>query len=193
MLMASRGRQLTRTLGVAINEIEANSLESTFQDLENKATEELLALGDAIGELICTRSVDLRYRGQSYTLNVIWKGPADSVAAFKALHERRYGYALDGDVELVNICVDSKEVSEPLQLPSETKASTQPEHQLEQNLISEGVEISAFPREAMTLGRQLHGPCVITEYSATVYVAQNWLAEIDDFGNLRLLRTQSQK
>ena len=193
MLMASRGCQLTRTLGVAIDEIEANALESAFQDLENNAAEELLAVGDTVGELTCTRSVDLRYRGQSYTLNVIWKGPADSVAAFRALHERRYGYALDGDVELVNICVDSKEVSEPLRLPSETKANKRPEDRVEQNLISEGGEISVFSRDAMILGRQLHGPCVITEYSATVYVSQNWLAEIDDLGNLRLLRTQSYK
>ena len=191
MLMAPRGRQLTRTLGIAMDGIEISALEAAMADLESRATEELSVEGDSLGELVCRRSVDLCYKGQSYTLNVPWQGPAESLAAFRALHERRYGYSLTSSVELVNICVDVREVSEPIQLPSETAVDVQPAKLIGQDLASEADDIPAFPREALAFGQQVSGPCVITEYSATVYVAEHWLAEIDALGNLRLSRKQS--
>ena len=43
-------------------------------DLESRATE-VSVEGDSLGELVCRRSVDLCYEGQSYTLNVPWQGP----------------------------------------------------------------------------------------------------------------------
>ena len=191
MLMAPRGRQLTRTLGISMDGIEISALEAAIADLESRATEELSVEGDSLGELVCRRSVDLCYKGQSYTLNVPWQGPAESLAAFRALHERRYGYSLASGVELVNICVDVREVSEPIQLPSETPMDVQPARLTGQDLASEADDIPAFPREALAFGQQLSGPCVITEYSATVYVAEHWVAEIDALGNLRLSRKQS--
>ena len=91
----------------------------------------------------------------------------------------------------MNICVDVREVSEPIQLPSETAVDEQPAKLIEQNRTSEADNIPAFPREALALGQQLAGPCVIAEYSATVYVAKHWFAKIDALGNLRLSRAQS--
>ena len=191
MLMAPRGRQLTRTLGIAMDGIEISALEAAMADLESRATEELSVEGDSLGELVCRRSVDLCYKGQSYTLNVPWQDPAESLAAFRALHERRYGYSLTSSVELVNICVDVREVSEPIQLSSETAMDAQPARLIGQDLAFEVDDIPAFHRDALAFGQQLSGPCVITEYSATVYVAEHWLAEIDALGNLRLSRKQS--
>lgn len=191
MLMAPRGRQLTRTLGISMDGIEISALEAAMADLESRATEELSVEGDSLGELVCRRSVDLCYKGQSYTLNVPWQDPAESLAAFRALHERRYGYSLTSSVELVNICVDVREVTEPIQLPSGTALDVKPTKLIGQDLASEADDIPAFPREALAFGQQLSGPCVITEYSATVYVAEHWLAEIDAMGSLRLSRKQS--
>lgn len=191
MLMAPRGRQLTRTLGIAMDGIEISALEAAMADLESRATEELSVEGDSLGELVCRRSVDLCYKGQSYTLNVPWQDPAESLAAFRALHERRYGYSLTSSVELVNICVDVREVSEPIQLSSETAMDAQPARLIGQDLAFEADDIPAFHRDALAFGQQLSGPCVITEYSATVYVAEHWLAEIDAMGSLRLSRKQS--
>lgn len=191
MLMAPRGRQLTRTLGISMDGIEISALEAAMADLESRATEELSVEGDSLGELVCRRSVDLCYKGQSYTLNVPWQDPAESLAAFRALHERRYGYSLTSSVELVNICVDVREVSEPIQLSSETAMDAQPARLIGQDLAFEVDDIPAFHRDALAFGQQLSGPCVITEYSATVYVAEHWLAEIDAMGSLRLSRKQS--
>jgi len=140
--------------------------------------------------LVCRRSVDLCYKGQSYTLNVPWQDPAESLAAFRALHERRYGYSLTSSVELVNICVDVREVSEPIQLSSETAMDAEPARLIGQDLAFEVDDIPAVHRDALAFGQQLSGPCVITEYSATVYVAEHWLAEIDAMGSLRLSRKQ---
>ena len=48
--------------------------------------------------------------------------------------------------------------------------------------------ISVVAREALQQGEKLDGPAVITEYSATTYVAPGWCAATDQFGNLRLQR-----
>jgi N-methylhydantoinase A len=39
-------------------------------------------------------------------------------------------------------------------------------------------------------GESIEGPAVITEYSATTFVAANWSAAVDGFGNL-VLQKQS--
>ena len=120
------------------------------------------------------------------------RGRALSRLQHSGRFKRRYGYSLTNSVELVNICVDVREVSEPIQLPSETAMDVQPARLIGQDLVSEADDIPAFPREALAFGQQLSGPCVITEYSATVYVAKHWLAEIDALGNLQLSRKQTE-
>ena len=64
--------------------------EVVFRGIETQAREDLAAEGFAQAQL--ERSVDLRYEGQSYEINVPW----DERAAFGAAHERLYGYAHKG-------------------------------------------------------------------------------------------------
>lgn len=188
MLVANRGRQFTRTVGLPQDQIEIVALETEFQSLEDQAIEEL---GDQSGgspELSCKRSVDMCYRGQSYTLNVPWLDLAGTLAQFSMLHQRRYGYALAGAIELVNICVDVQVVADALEIPGA------PEQQdcnnvADSEVYGEEASVEVIPREAMRSGRKLIGPAVITEYSATTFVAPDWCAETDAFGNLRLQRT----
>jgi N-methylhydantoinase A len=191
MLVATRGRQFSRTVGLQQDQIEVSALEAEFQALENQATEELNDHSAQPPELNSKRSVDICYRGQSYTLNVPWAGLADTLMNFNAMHQRRYGYALSGAIEVVNICVDLQVVADALELPG---AAMQKDCNNVANSEVYGEyrsnnDVTVIARDAMKPGRKLSGPAVITEYSATTFVAPDWRAETDPNGNLRLQKT----
>ncbi len=69
---------------------------ATFGQLERRATEELR--GEGFEDMLLERSVDLRYRGQSFEITLPWNERSN----FDAAHERLYGYARRGrETEIV--------------------------------------------------------------------------------------------
>src|SRR5207253_2323414 len=76
-----------------------SGIEKRFDDLERRARRE--SPGASI-----ERSADLRYRGQSYELNVPWSG---AIKRFHREHARIYGYAIpERAVEIVTIRVRAR-------------------------------------------------------------------------------------
>jgi N-methylhydantoinase A/oxoprolinase/acetone carboxylase beta subunit len=72
--------------------------EALFGELEARAREDLAAEG--FGQAQLERSVDLRYAGQSYEINLPW----GERSTFDAAHDRLYGYAHSGkEVESVAV------------------------------------------------------------------------------------------
>ena len=67
--------------------------------------------------LVPKRSADLRYKGQSYTLNIDWHALAGVLEAFEQLHEQRYGYRHDAPIELLTIRVNLSTEKTPFALP----------------------------------------------------------------------------
>ena len=80
----------------------AREVEQRFRELEKRAKAEMKGAK-------LSRSVDLRYQGQSYELNVPWGGD------FHQSHEKVYGYMdRTRDVEHVTIRVRAKVATKPL-------------------------------------------------------------------------------
>jgi N-methylhydantoinase A/oxoprolinase/acetone carboxylase beta subunit len=78
-----------------------------FRELERRARKDLAEEGFAEARL--ERSVDLRYAGQSYEINVAWS----ERRGFDGVHERVYGYAHPGrEVEAVAVRLRAVGVSE---------------------------------------------------------------------------------
>ena len=105
MLAARPGRQLSRSHVALLKSLDDDQLAEMFDALRREGVQALRAEG--FDEAACDAqvSVDLRYAGQSYTLNVDWQGIAASTEAFHRLHAERYGHRLALPVELVNLRV----------------------------------------------------------------------------------------
>ncbi len=89
-------------------------LEKEFRKLETTAKKEFTAERWR-GALHYERSLDLRYRGQGYELNVPAGG--DVVARFHEEHQRRYGYHHPGrEIELVTLRLRAKVKTEKLRV-----------------------------------------------------------------------------
>lgn len=137
-----------------------------------------------------SRSLDVRYRGQGFELNVPFAGPdsRNPLAGFHREHQRRYGYSHpDRDVEIVTVRARAT-------LPSLVKSSFDPKSQktarktkLRRVRISIGGRMTGaelHERNELARNRAYRGPAVITEYSATTVVLPGMRYNVDRAGNL---------
>jgi len=103
ILLADTVRDFSRTVMMPGEAIE--SVGEIFGELSVEGAAEFAAVGL---KGVAERSLDLRYRGQGYELNVAYdpKAAELSIKAFHELHRQRYGFADAGrPVEIVNVRV----------------------------------------------------------------------------------------
>lgn len=187
MLAADQGRQFTRTVNWQLNGDDEAALLAQCADLQQQAEQELVGEGINRQQLRSQRSADLRYRGQSYTLNVPFESLTEARRQFAALHERRYGYRLNTDTEVVNLRVNVFSPHQPLQLPDHTPQACNKQESV--SVYGQREQVPVLQRAGMEPGHLYTGPAIVVEYAATTYVAAGWQAAIDELGNLRLRST----
>jgi N-methylhydantoinase A len=185
MLVAPRSRQLSRTRISRLVDMTHDQLNAVYVELEFQGRHELIAEGVASEEIEAQRSLDLRYEGQSYYLNLPWADISSCESAFHRLHATRYGHELDLPVELVNLRVGLTARPTPFVLAPLTAGDTVTSHD---QVSLYGVEqpVTVLVREGLVSGQELTGPALITETSSTTYLAPDWRCEVDLAGNLLL-------
>ena len=177
------------------------TLNAGFDELLTRAKSEMKTEGFPPDQLKIDRSLDMRYEGQSYELNIPYftekLDPANDVEAlvkgFHAAHEHRFGYARDdAPVEVVNLRLTAtgetdKPAIQPLPIadadPSEAFTVQSP-------VIFDGEArpTDFYRREALQPGNQIAGPAILTEFSATTVIPPNFFAVVDAYRNLILTR-----
>jgi N-methylhydantoinase A len=187
MLAAARGRRLSRTVSVLLQEVEAQTLSEHFADLERQGRDELQQEGVSSQDIRSERSVDLRYRGQSSTLNIPWQNAASAGITFHHEHEARYGHRLDLAIELVNLRV--RIVGPPPRIPligiDAQRDRSPPTHTELYGVVS---PVPMWERMNLRDGETVHGPALIADAVSTTYLAPAWRCQMDRFGNLLLER-----
>jgi N-methylhydantoinase A len=126
------------------------------------------------------RSADLRYRGQSYELNVPWPAAA---RAFHREHARIYGYATpEREIEVVTIRVRARQrVAKP-------KLTREPFRkglaETRQVWVEGTWQTIPALRRAQVGSRRVTGPALILDYGSTTLVPPGWWYRNDRSGNL---------
>jgi N-methylhydantoinase A len=167
------------------DELPVQRLNQEFGVLRRKADKDFRAEGWR-GTIRRQFSVDVRYWGQGYELNVPYVAGLTSV--FRREHERRYGYSYPARaIELVTLrlraIMKSPESSLGKACPGHAKGSVDPERT---SLFFGGKKVKAttHDRDSLELGRKYLGAAVITEYSATTVVPPGKRFWLDRTGNL---------
>jgi len=137
------------------------------------------------------KSLDLRYRGQGYELNVPASG--DVIARFHEEHQRRYGYHRTGrEIELVTLRLRAR-LRTPQPTPrsktSNPAARRRPATRVapveRARVVFEKAGITpVFERNNLPPNHILKGPAVITEYSATTVIPPGKKFWVDSQENL---------
>ena len=148
-------------------------------------------------------SVDLRYRGQGYELNL--RLTKNLQEEFKQEHQRRYGYAHPTrELELVTLrlrAVVRSSRRESKMDPVGTTATVSPPRTKprgpgraklgspstpEAPVQFDGKKLATaiYSRDALTPGKMYQGPAIVTEYSATTVIPPKKRFHLDAAANL---------
>jgi N-methylhydantoinase A len=167
-------------------------LDPAFVELEQRAVADMTSEGFERSALVLTRSLDVRYRGQSFELPVDWPaggGYGPIAAAFNVEHAARFGYADErAGVEIVNVRVRAVVPAERPELPSEPLTPGTPDPAGRVSLwFDDGEHDGAvYDRESLRAGDAFDGPSLIAQMDATTVVPPGWRAQVDGHHNLVL-------
>lgn len=186
MLVAPVKRQLTRTFLGLWQSLDQQTLNTAFADLENEAMYSLQAEHADLSRVKIHYNMDMRYQGQSYTLDIAYHEDAEH--RFIEKHKSQYGHTLNHPVELVNISVDL-EVPSTLNFGAQpTGTDAQPKPESYTRVIGHDAPLPVYAREQLEVGHLITGPALITELVSTTWLKESWQAHIDTYGNLRLIQ-----
>lgn len=171
-----------------------SQLKKGFETLIARAEADMNMESIEFSRLIIKRSLDIRYEGQSYELNVTYDDEkSDFVNQFHSLHEQRFSYARpEASVEAVNLRLSAIGETDKPDITSRTLTDAE----LSETVIAtnrmdfEGETYSTnfYQRESLQPGHRIAGPAVIIEFSATTVVPPNFSAFVDVYENLILTR-----
>jgi N-methylhydantoinase A len=173
-------------------DVDASEVQLQFGVITERAVAELRQEGFS-GEPQIRRSINMRYLGQNYEHElelpdgeVTEQSLADAFARFAAMHEERYGYAIEGEtIELVSFKVTAIGARPPVRL-----VDTPPEHVREparREVYFRGlgfVDTALVHRSSLEPGKALRGPALVQEDSSTTLVSPEMTVQRTEGGSL---------
>jgi N-methylhydantoinase A len=176
-------------------------LEREFATLRRRAETDFRD-EDWKGAIVHQRSVDVRYQGQGYELNV--PDTPNLIRDFRREHQRRYGFCYPArEVELVTLRLRSRIKSRQALMATGSKGhvgkaapgrsgranpgSALPNRAV---VLFAGKKLTAaiHARDSLRIGKKYSGPAVVTEYSATTVVPPGWRCWSDRRASLMIAR-----
>ncbi len=159
-------------------------LESEFAHLR-RCSEKDFAGESWKGKLRHQASVDIRYRGQGYELNLPYG--VHILTAFHAEHKRRYGYSHpDREVEFVTVRLRST-------MKSPRVSFNRRPDRIRGKRLTERAQVffngkralaTVYNRESLVPQKKHDGPAIVTEYTATTVIPPGFCFWIDRAQNL---------
>ncbi len=189
-----------RTVFQLQGSIDVGRLNRELDELERELRAWLERDGLRGEDVRVVRSLDCRYLGQGYELQVtLGREPfaEDSLEQFHVLHEREYGTAHADPIEVVNARVTAigrRPVLEPLPVAANGRGPA---------LVGERVSVFRvdgslqslptrfYDRALLPLDEPVHGPAVVFHPDTTTVIPPGWSGVAHVSGNLILTRERS--
>jgi len=196
MLLADLKHDYVQTFVRELTETTGAQIADAFASLEKSAVDTLAEEGAAPRQMVLRRFLDMRYRGQEYTLPVPITEDLREVTDFNAirarfdqLHQEHYGHSAPNEpVMMVNLRLSALGRFEnrlPLGAPSH--AEDRGERGRRPVIFDAGQEAITCPiflRSGFKPGDRLEGPAVIEEMGATILLYPGDKMEVNEFGHL---------
>ena len=183
------GAPLGREYSMTVRETnpQFSKLAARARPMAARARKELTADGAKPSAISIEMRADLRYRGQSYEIEVPLS--PSFITDFHEAHNRTFGYAApEAAVEAVNLRLRA-EAAGPAAAPERIpRGKTKPEALSRAEVLTGNSrrKLPIYARDAIGAGSRIAGPMIVVELSATTYVAPEFTLRCDDFGNLHL-------
>lgn len=195
MLQADIRHDAVRTRMANIDELGGDEIDGIFDILYGELNSTLEKEEANSESAKFYRTMDMRYAGQEFTINL----PVDNActgdsfdkelakADFHKLHERLYGHSAPGDpVELVNIrmnviCTSKRSRPAPVE---KARGEVQPISEFPGIFDFKPCSVKVYNRSDIGLGNVISGPAVIVEFTATTVVPPDWKLTLDENGSM---------
>ena len=197
LLMADPVKDYTRSLMKPDSEVSIDGLEKEFRKLEAVSLRDMSADGFAAKDVVLERSLDCRYLGQSYEIDVPFRKARSAgrafLEAFHARHEKLYSYRHDRrPVEIVNLRVKAVAMTPKIPLVKERGSSVlDPRAILRKQSIFSGRrahEGTVVDRTRLRPGNGVRGPALIIDPESTTFLPPGYAARVDAYANLVVRR-----
>ncbi len=196
-----------RTLRMAVDEWDAQRLERAREDLRSRLAAPLAVAGCGEGEMAVEEVAAIRYRGQSYAIEIpdaALDDPARLTRDFLDRHRALYGFATGEPWELVSIRlrVSAPPTSGELR-PAPVESAGSPSAGTPSSPVESGGSLPArtlpctfeagataatprYDRAALVPGRALAGPAIVEDAWSTVVVPPGATLVPDEAGHLHI-------
>ena len=146
-------------------------------------------------QIVYEKTVDMRYVGQDYTLNVEFKAgeiTPETISGLKEsyneYHQQVYGHHNpNGAIEIVNIRlvgIGRIDRVQKTMLPEKSNVKAIPYKKAPVVFAGKNVETGIFMRNELCPGTRFEGPAVIEELSATTVVPPGYSIHVDGYENI---------
>lgn len=180
MLQTPASRDFSRTLLLSDADRKCFArAQRAAREMELRGSSELRACG-LKGPFKNAASLDARYAGQSFELNVPLK--ANWRKLFDAAHKKEFGDAYpERRAEIVNV---------RLRVSAQTLARlSAPKLPTGKPRAKKWKGVPVYERDALPAGFKLRGPAIVTELSSCLWLAKGWKFEVKKSGAMLLTRS----
>ena len=199
ILFSDIRHDFVRTAPAGHTSFSSSLLGSLFQDVSIEAREKLSDEDVESTNIELQKSVDIRYVGQEYTVNVpvqsskiTEKIVLDIQKTFHALHQRLYSHASPEEpIELVNVRIAAIGRMSEVGLPIIEAGGTSPpsqayagEVQIYFDDTNGYIPCKVWGRRNLLAGNNIEGPAMIADLGATTILPPKLTCQIDQHGLL---------
>jgi N-methylhydantoinase A/oxoprolinase/acetone carboxylase beta subunit len=193
LLMADPVKDYTRSLMKPDSQVTVAGLEKEFRKLEAASLRDMSLDGFAHEDVILERSLDCRYLGQSYEIDVPFRMARTAgrafLEAFHSRHEKLYSYRHDKrSVEIVNLRIKAVAVTPKIPPVKERGSSVlDPRAVVTRQPIFYGRkahEGAVVDRSRLRPGNELRGPALVIDPESTTFLPPGYAARVDGYANL---------
>ncbi len=170
-----------------------------FSELQGKGMDTLQKEGVTDESIVMMKSVDMRYVGQAYELNIPFPSngagsiPEELTKAFNESYNNHYGHSTPNEpTEIINFRVTAigKMKKPPIEKKSLRQNKLAPQGQGDVYFKEAGwVKCPFYDREQLTCGNQITGPAIIEEYTSTTVIPPDFDAHLDEYLNIIIRRS----
>jgi N-methylhydantoinase A len=194
-------RDYVRTVYTTAATAEPSVLEAAFRAMEAEGSNMLDRAGINAGRRRFDRSVDARYAGQSYELNVpVAGGTVDAAAiggiaeAFHARHAQTYGHDNRAEpVQFVSLRLAAIGLIPPLTIRQQPAPAGTPSAKPPREVwfrSTGAITAEVHDRARMAAGAVVHGPAIVESLESTILIPPGWQARMDSDGYILMARAK---
>lgn len=199
LLMTDSIKDYTKSILRQAEETTVDYLQKNLLKLKTMAVNDMKKEGFTSEKLTFFSSMDVRYIGQSYEINIPYKDSHDAISSlisdFNRAHNTLYAYYHpDRKIELVNLRLKVIGTREKIKLNKKHEVSSTPDNAFfkTQDIFYKTEKFSApvYIRNLLSAGTSLSGPALIVDYESTAFIPPDFNLKVDGWENLIIQKAE---